>query len=143
MGIESILNIAASSMSAENIRLSLTAKNIANSGTVASTPEDTYRAKYPVFSEVQERVAGIIDNEQPLGGVRVTDVTQSDKPLNWQMDPDNPLADADGKVYVTDVNTIQEMAQMISASKQYQASVEVMSTTKNLLAQTIKAINNY
>lgn len=143
MGIESILNIAASSMSAESTRLNLTASNMANSNTVGSTPDTTYRAKHPVFSEITDALDGIIASEQAVGGVHVTDVVHSQKPLNFRMDPDNPMADSQGRVYVTDVNPIEEMADMISASKQYQAAVEVMNTTKNLMAQTIKAISNY
>lgn len=140
--MDAILNIAASSMSAENERLSMIASNIANSSTVGSTPDETYRAKHPIFSEVQESLMGIIPSEQPTGGVRVTGVYKSDKPLDWRLEPDNPLADSDGKIYMTDVNPLNEMADMISASKQYQASVEVLTTAKNLQMQVIKAINN-
>lgn len=143
MGIDSILNVMASSMSAESIRMNITASNIANSGSIGGSEQKTFRAKHPVFSEVKDQIAGLASQEQPTGGVRVTDVVESNKPLNWQLDPDNPLADEKGRIYMTDVNPIEEMADMISASKQYQASVEMMGTIKNLMMQTIKAINNY
>lgn len=132
----------ASSMSAESIRMNVTASNIANAGNMGSE-KSTYRAKHPVFSEVKDQVFGLLQQEQPTGGVRVTDVIESKKPLNWRLDPDNPLADKNGRVYLTDVNPVEEMADMISASRQYQASVETMNTIKNLLMQTIKVINNY
>ncbi|KGP63691.1 hypothetical protein EP47_04835 [Legionella norrlandica] len=140
--MDSILNIAASSMSAENERLTMIARNIANSSTIGSSPQETYRAKHPIFSEVQENLIGIIPSEQPIGGVRITGVYKSNNPLDWRLEPGNPLADKDGKVYITDVNPINEMADMISASKQYQASVEVLTTAKDLKMQVIKAINN-
>lgn len=142
MSMENILNVAASAMSAESMRLNITASNIANAGTVGTSEEETFRAKHPVFSEITEKVNGIVNSEQPMGGVHVVDIIEDDKPLNWKMDPDNPMADKDGKVYMTDVNPIDEMADMISASKQYQASVEMMNTTKSLMMQTIKAINS-
>lgn len=142
MSISQILNVMASAMSAESIRMNVTASNLANSGSVGGTEAETYHAKHPVFSQVQGAIAGFAKNEQPTGGVRVTDVTTSKQPLEWRLDPNNPLADKDGKVYLSDVNAVEEMADMISASRQYQASVEVMSTTKNLLMQTIRAINN-
>lgn len=138
--MEKILNIAASAMSAESIRMNTTASNLANAGNVGSTDKGTYHAKHPVFSTVTAAVAGITQAEQPIGGVRVTDVVENKTPLTWRFDPDNPLADKDGRVYQTDVNAIEEMADMISSSRQYQASVEMMSTTKNLMMQVIKAI---
>lgn len=141
MTMENILNVMASSMSAESTRMDLSASNMANVDSVGGTEDQTYHAKHPVFSEVRQQINGFVDQEQPIGGVRVTDVITSKKPLNWKIDPNNPLADKDGKVYLPDVNPIQEMADMISSSRQYQASVDVMNTTKNLLMQTIKAIN--
>lgn len=140
--MDTILNIAASSMSAESERLTMIAKNIANSSNIGGSPEETYRAKHPIFSEIQENLIGLIPNEQAIGGVRVTGEYKSNKPLDWRLEPDNPLADKDGKIYMADVNPINEMADMISASKQYQASVEVLTTAKDLKLQVIKAINN-
>lgn len=140
--MDSIFNIAASSMSAESERLSIISKNIANSSTIGSSPEETYRAKHPIFSEIKQSLAGIIANEQPTGGVRVTGTYKSNKPLDWRLEPENPLADKEGKIYMTDVNPINEMVDMISASKQYQASVQVLTTAVDINTQIIKAINN-
>jgi flagellar basal-body rod protein FlgC len=143
MAMEQILNIMASSASAESIRMNVSASNVANAGNIGSSDKETYHARHPVFAQVQSEVAGMIDAEQPLGGVRVIDVIQGSKPLNWRLDPDNPLADENGRVYLTDVNPIEEMADMISASRQYQASIDMMNTTKSLIMQTLKAIGNY
>jgi flagellar basal-body rod protein FlgC len=109
---------------------------------VSGSEETTYHTKYPIFSEVTQKVSGLNEDDQPLGGVRVTDIQQSKKPLEKRYEPDHPLADKNGNVYLTDVNPIEQMTNMISASKEYQANVEVMSTTKNLIMQTINVLNN-
>lgn len=142
MRMDGIFGTMASALSAESIRMNTTASNLANAGSVGGTEQDTYHAKHPVFMAIQSKVAGLGKEAQPLGGVRVIDVVDSGMPLDWQYDPSNPLADKNGRVYVTDVNPIAEMANMIAASKEYQADVEVMNTTKSLLLQTIHAMNN-
>ncbi len=139
--MDGIFNVMASALSAESIRMNTTASNLANAGSVGGTEQDTYHSKHPVFMTIQQKVAGLRDGVQPDGGVRVVDVVQSDTPLDWQYDPANPLADKNGRIYVTDVNPIAEMTNMIAASKEYQADVEVMNTTKSLLLQTIHAMN--
>jgi flagellar basal-body rod protein FlgC len=137
--LDNILSTMASSMSAEGIRMNITASNLANAGSVGSSDEGTYHAKHPVFTAITESIA---NSGEPVGGVKVTDVKTSTKPLNWRSDPENPLADEQGHVYLTDVNPIEEMTDMIAASRQYQAAAEVTSTTKNLLLQTIRAIES-
>ena len=141
MSLEKILTSAASGMSAQSIRMSTISSNLANTDSVGTTEDSTYRAKFPVFSEVTQQVSGLTENDQPTGGVQVTDITHGKKPLEKRYQPDHPLANKDGFVYVTDVNPIEEMTNMISASKEYQANVEVMNTTKNLIAQTLTVIN--
>lgn len=142
MRLDSVFNTMASALSAESIRMNATASNLANAGSVGGTEKTTYHAKHPVFMSIQHQVAGISDDVQPNGGIRVLDLVDSQAPLNWQYDPTNPLADEKGRVYITDVDPIAEMTNMIAASKEYQADVEVMNTTKNLLIQTIRAMNN-
>lgn len=140
--LDNILNTMASSMSAESIRMNITASNLANAGSVGSSEAETYHAKHPVFSTITQSISGLSDIDQPVGGVRVTDVTINQNPLEWRYDPGNPHADKDGHVYQTDVNSIEEMTDMIAASRQYQAAAEVTSTTKQLLMQTIRAIQD-
>lgn len=138
--LDNILNTMASSMSAESIRMNVIASNLANTGSVGTTEDQTYHARHPVFSTITESVMGLDQEDQAIGGVRVTDVLPSQKPLDWHYEPNNPLADKDGRVYITDVNLMEEMADMISASRQYQASAEVISTARNLLTKTIRMI---
>lgn len=140
--LEQIMTNAASGMSAQSIRMNTIASNLANAGSIGNSEDSTYRAKFPIFSEVTKQVSGIEHDEQPVGGVRVTGVTHSKKPLEQRYDPNHPMANKDGYVFVTDVNPITEMTNMISASKEYQANVDVMNTTKNLIMQTLTTINS-
>lgn len=142
MALESILNTMASAMSAQSIRMNISASNLANAASMGSSEDTTYRSKHPVFQEVQQKISGLSDTDQPVGGVRVTDIVQGNKKLDSHYDPDNPLADKDGRVYLTDVDPIAEMTDMMSASKEYQANVEVVNTIKSLLLKTIHAMNN-
>lgn len=140
--LDNILNTMASSMSAESMRMNITASNLANAGSMGKSEAGTYHAKHAIFSTITQAIAGLSDNDQSIGGVQVTDVTTNTAPLNWRYDPTNPLADKDGHVYLTDVNPIEEMTDMIAASRQYQASAEVTTTTKKLLMETIRAMEN-
>ena len=139
--LEKIMTSASSGMSAQSIRLNTIASNLANSDSVGGTEESTYHTKFPIFSEVTQRIPGMSDDEQPVGGVKVTDIQQSQKPLEKRYQPEHPLADKNGFVYLTDVNPIEQMTNMISASKEYQANVEVMSTAKNLILQSMNVLN--
>lgn len=139
--LERIMTNAASGMSAQSIRLNTIASNLANADSVGATEDATYHEKAPVFSEVTEDIPGLSQEDQPIGGVRVTDITRSQKPLDHRHEPDNPMADANGNIYLTNVNPIEQMTDMISASKEYQANVDVMNTTRNLMLQTINVLS--
>ncbi|MEO8400426.1 MAG: flagellar basal body rod protein FlgC [Gammaproteobacteria bacterium] len=138
--MERILTNAASGMSAQSIRMNTIASNLANAGSVGGTEASTYRTKTPIFSEVTQKVPGLNPDDQPIGGVRVTEISKSKKPLDKRYEPDNPMANQDGFVYVTDVNPIEQMTNMIDASKEYEANIQVMNTTKDLLIQSLNAI---
>lgn len=140
--LEQIFTNAASGLSAQSIRMNTIASNIANANSIGSTDATTYHAKTAVFSEVKDNVMGLNADEQPIGGVRVTDIASSTKPLEKRYDPNNPMADKKGYIYVTDVNTVKEMTDMIAASKDYQANVEVMNTTKTMVGQAISLLNS-
>ena len=134
MPLSNIFDIAGSAMSAQSLRLNTVASNLANADSVASTPEQAYRARNPVFSAMMQ---GMGRNSESVG-VRVQGVTESQAPINKQYAPGNPLADATGYIYTTNVNPVEEMANMISASRSYQNSVEVLNTSKQLLLSTLK-----
>lgn len=139
--LDKIFTNAASGMSAQSIRMNTIASNLANSGSVGSSDEATYHAKYPIFTEVTRQVPGLNPQDQPVGGVRVTSIDHSKKPLDKRFEPNHPSANADGYVFVTNVNPIEEMTNMIAASKDYEANVDVMNTAKNMVLQSINVLN--
>lgn len=139
--LDNILANAATGMSAQSIRLNTIASNLANAGSVGPSEEATYHTKYPVFSEITQQIGGMGQTDQPTGGVSVTKIMQTDQALERRYEPTNPMANADGYIYMTDVNPISQMTDMISASKEYQANVEIMNTTKNLIQQTLNVLN--
>lgn len=121
-------------MSAQSVRLNTVASNLANADSVAGTPEAAYRAREPLFSAVQNRLAG---GDAPGEGVQVLGVTESQAAIPSRYEPGNPLADADGYVYSSNVNPVDELVNMISASRSYQNNVEVMNSTRQLMQKTL------
>lgn len=128
-----IFNIAASAMNAQSVRLNTIASNLANADSVETQPEQVYRARYPVF----ETVLNSMESPDYEGGVRVSQVVESDAPAVPHYEPNHPLADENGYVYGPNINVIEEMADMISASRAYQNNVEVFNTSKQMLMQTL------
>lgn len=140
--LEHILTTASSGMSADSIRLNLISSNLANAGSVNGDESATYHSKSAQVSEVVNPIFGLSEAEQPIGGVQVDKISTSEKPLEKRYEPDNPLANKDGFVYVSDVNPIEEMTNMIEASRSYQANADIMNTTKSLIMQSINVLND-
>lgn len=141
MGLFRIFDIAGSAMSAQSVRLNTTASNLANASTVAGSPDAAYRSRQPVFqtaTEFQSAMdqAGEADGQASVG-VRVAGVVQTAAPPVRVYEPGHPSADADGYVYMSNVNVIDEMVNMISASRSYENSVEMLNTSKELLIRTL------
>jgi flagellar basal-body rod protein FlgC len=135
-----IFDIAGSAMSAQSVRLNTTASNLANAGSTAGRAEDVYRARQPVFQTVmagEQGAAGDPLAAEAAAGVRVVDVVESDAPPARTYQPGHPEADAEGYVYTSNVNVVDEMVNMISASRTYQNSIEVLNTSKELLLRTL------
>lgn len=135
MSLFSIFNVAGSGMAAQSVRLNTVASNLANADSVASTPEAAYRSREPLFAAVQQRVG--LANQAQAEGVRVAGVTESQAAIPSRYEPGNPLANADGYVYSSNVNPVDELVNMISASRSYQNNVEVMNSTRQLLQKTL------
>jgi flagellar basal-body rod protein FlgC len=135
MSLFSIFNVAGSGMAAQSLRLNTVASNLANADSVASTPEAAYRSREPLFSAVQKQVG--MGNQDAGQGVRVLGVSESQAAIPNRYEPGNPLADADGYVYASNVNPVDELVNMISASRSYQNNVEVMNSTRQLLQKTL------
>ncbi|ABI71015.1 flagellar basal body rod protein FlgC [Shewanella frigidimarina] len=135
MSLFNIFNVSGSGMSAQSVRLNTTASNIANADSVSSSVDKTYRARHPVF-EAEMLKANSQQNSSP--GVTVKGIVESDKPLLKEYSPDHPMADGDGFIYKPNVNVMEEMADMISASRSYQMNVQVADATKSMLQQTLR-----
>lgn len=133
-----VFEIAGSGLSAQSVRLNTVASNLANADSVSGDPNTVYKARHPVFQAVHAAVGAQTQAQQAGAAVRVTGIVESNAPPTVRNDPGNPLADAQGNVYAPNVNVIEEMTDMISASRAYQNDVEVMSTAKDLMLATLK-----
>ena len=133
MSLFSVMNTAGTAMNAQSVRLNVTASNLANAGSVSGDPDKVYRARQPVFASFQETLA----DQSGVTGVRLNGIVESSAPLNVRYQPEHPEADENGNVYATNVNTVEEMVNMISASRAYKNNVEIINTTKDLLLQTL------
>lgn len=126
-----IFDIVGSALSAQSTRLNTVASNLANADSVSGTAEGAYKARMPVFQTALEGA------HPESAGVRVLGVVESQAEAQRRFEPGNPLADPDGYVYAANVNPVEEMVNMISASRAYQSSVEVMNTAKDLAIRTL------
>ncbi|WPH19600.1 flagellar basal body rod protein FlgC [Variovorax paradoxus] len=125
-----IFSVAGSAMAAQSQRMNVTASNLANAESVAGPDGKPYRAKQVVFEVAAS-------GQQDIGGVKVAGVIEDPSPLKMVFDPKNPHADAKGYVAMPNVNVVEEMTNMISASRSYQANVEVLNTAKTLMVKTL------
>ena len=135
MGMMSIFNVSGSAASAQSQRLNVVASNLANADTVAGPDGQAYKARQVTF---QTQLVGELANDPTAAGVRVSTVTEDNTPGRRVHDPKNPAADADGYVTYSNVNPVEEMVNMISASRSYQNNIEVMNTAKSLLLKTLQ-----
>ena len=133
-----VFEIAGSGLSAQSVRLNTVASNLANADSVTGDPNTVYKARHPVFQAVHAAVGAAAHGQESGATVRVSGIVESNAPPTVRNDPGNPLADAQGNVYAPNVNVIEEMTDMISASRAYQNDVEVMSTAKDLMLATLK-----
>lgn len=127
----SIFQIAGSALNAQSQRMNVAASNIANADSVVGPDGQPYRARQVVF-----QLAPVGQNNQ-VGGVRVTAVNESDAPMRMQYDPKSPYADEQGYVQMPNVDVVAETVNMLSASRSYQANVEVVNTAKSLMMRTL------
>ncbi len=135
MSLFNVFNITATGMSAQSVRLNTTASNIANADSVSSSVDSVYRARHPVFAAQMQKAAA--DQPQSVG-VQVLGIVESDKPLNIEYAPDHPMADKDGYIYKPNVNVIEEMTNMISASRSYQTNVQLAESARNMVNKTLQ-----
>ena len=135
MSMLNIFNVAGSAVSAQSQRLNVVASNLANVDTVAGPDGQAYKARQVMFQTV---LMGGAEQPGAAAGVRVSTVREDETAGRRVHDPKHPAADADGYVTYSNVNSIEEMVNMISASRSYQNSIEVMNTTRHLLQKTLQ-----
>ncbi len=131
MSMFKIFNVSGSAVSAQSQRLNVVASNLANADTVAGPDKSPYKARQVVFTTTPMGDVG-------TAGVQVSQIAEDNTPGRRVLDPKHPQADADGYVTYSNVNAVEEMVNMISASRSYQNNVEVMNTTKSLLMKTLQ-----
>lgn len=136
MSLFNVLDTASSGMSAQTVRMNTTSSNLANADTVSSSVEQTYRARHPVFQAIAEQY-GFGPDAGRGSGVQVQGIVESAAPLRSEYRPEHPLADEAGYIYRPNVNPVEEMANMISASRSYQTNVEVVNASKQMLLRTL------
>lgn len=134
MSLFKVFDIAGSAMSAQSVRLNTVASNMANADSVSSSVDKTYRARRPIFAAQLEQA---MSDKQASVGVNIKGIVESDAPLLKEFNPNHPLADKDGFIYKPNVNMVEEMTDMISASRSYQTNVQVADAAKKMLQQTL------
>ena len=140
MSLMKIFDTAGSGMAAQSLRLNTVASNLANADSVSSSPDSAYRAKELLFAPMQSPSTAPLgqDASAGVGGVRMLGVTESQQPISSRYEPGNPMDDVNGTVYGSNVNPIDELVNMISASRSYQNNVEVMNSAKQLAIKTLE-----
>lgn len=128
-----IFDISGSAMNSQSVRLNTVASNLANADTVSSSQDNVYKAKHPIFSQLLQQEGG----RQRASGVQVKEIVESNAPPLIRYEPNHPLADEKGNIYSPNISMVEEMANMMSASRSYQNNVEVFNTSKQLLMATL------
>jgi flagellar basal-body rod protein FlgC len=137
MSLFNVFNTAGSALNAETVRLNTTASNLANAESVNGDASKVYRARHPVFQTMMDSTNSGFDGEDSAAGVRVLGVVESTAPPMMRYEPDNPAANKDGYIYMSNVNSIEEMTNMISANRTFATNVEAINTARDLLLKTI------
>lgn len=136
------MDVSASAMTAERTRMNLISSNLANANTTRTAAGGPYRRKDAIFSsapvaESFRSALGRLQGNQPEG-VRVTQIVEDTSPPRRQYDPGNPDADAKGYVSLPNVNVVEEMADMIAASRAYEANVTAVQAAKSMAMKTLE-----
>ena len=137
MGISNTFSITGTALNAQSIYLDVVAKNMANSQVVSSTEEGAFKAKIPVFKAMMESGFNTSSGAREVSGVKVDRLAESRTQIEKQRQPEHPLADDEGYIYLSNVNMVEEMANMMQASRTYQSNIEVLNTSKQLMVRTL------
>lgn len=132
-----VISIAGSGMNAQNVRLNTIASNLANADSISSNANETYRAKHAKFQTILSEI-GTPPGSIPSGGVRVKEIVEDQTEPKAEYNPNHPMANAQGYIFRPNVDTVEEMANMLSSARSYEMNIEVMNTSKQLLLRTIQ-----
>lgn len=135
MSLFNVMDIATTGMSAQSVRLNTTASNIANANSVSSSIDQTYKARHPVFAAALDKAS---EDHSKGAGVQVLGIVESQSPLQIEYSPGHPMADQNGYIYKPNVNVVEEMADMLSASKAYETNVQMADTTKRIFRRVLQ-----
>ena len=131
----SIFDIAGSGMNAQSLRLNLVASNISNANSVGKSETEVYKSRQLLFAA---ELNNVINKQNATSKVKVLGVVESQEAPVMEYAPNHPMADKEGYIYKSNVNTVEEMANMMSASRSYQNNVDVLNTAKQMMLQTLK-----
>ncbi len=131
MSLMSNFSIAGTAMASQSQRLNMIASNVANANTTAGSKEEAYRSRQPVFESI------LMDQRTGAKGVMMSAVVESDAEPVARYEPNNPLSDEEGYVWGSNVNMVEEMANMIASSRNYQSNVKVVETSRQLMLRTL------
>jgi flagellar basal-body rod protein FlgC len=140
MSLFNIFDVAGTALNAQSVRLNTTASNLANAESISGDAATTYRARHPVFQSLvgaADDSSMVADDDQESVGVRVLGVVESQAPAQMHYEPGHPLANKDGYIFSSNVNAIEEMTNMISASRSFSTNIDAMNTARDLLLKTI------
>ncbi len=137
MSLFNVFNVSGSALNAETVRLNTTASNMANAESVNGDPSKVYRARQPVFQTMMDESSLDSDGDDSSAGVRVLGVIESTTPPIERYEPNNPQANKDGYIYMSNVNSIEEMTNMISANRAFATNIDAINTARDLLLKTI------
>ncbi len=132
MSLFDVFNLSGSALTAQNARLGTIANNLANAESISSTPEGTYRAQTPIFQSVYDEFS-----DSNSIAVKVIGIAEDSSPPQRRFEPQNPLADDEGFIYVSNVNAVEQMSAMMAASRSFQINIEMMNNSKELLLRTL------
>ena len=141
MSLDNISGIAGTALNAQTTRMNATASNLANAGSVSGTEKDAFRGKRAVFKTILETQFGAQPSPNK-GGVKIETLVDDPAPIARMSDPGNPMADKDGYVYLSNVNEMTEMVEMMAAARSYQNNVEVINTARQLTMRTLDIIKS-
>ncbi len=137
MSLFKIFDTAGSALAAQSVRMNVTASNMANADTISSSVDETYRARYPVFEAVlRENMA--FGEGDGVAGVRVLGIVEGTTPPRAEYRPDHPQANEEGYIFRPGVNMVEQMTDMISASRNFQSNIEVINASKQMMLRTLQ-----